>query len=110
MRSLAVLDDRHDLASKSNLFHIEICFELVESFWEEQITLTVLFPNFSKYNVSFLVDLNVSDSISLPVSKHNGDLLPSFTSGNREAYELRRWLHMEKLGDPVLLWLDLPHS
>jgi hypothetical protein len=108
--SLAVFDDGHNLASKSNLFHVEICLALVESPRKRQITPTVLFPNFSEYNISFLIDLNVSDPISLPVSEHKGDLLPSSTSGNREAYELSRWLHVEKLRNPVLLWLNLPRS
>lgn len=64
---LAMFDNSHDFDSERNFLHIEDCVLLAMLSLYTGSGLTVLSSNSRKHDISFLVDLDVPNAITLPI-------------------------------------------
>jgi hypothetical protein len=88
-----------------NSFLFEYCSHVTQ---HSVLVLTVLLAHSRKYNVSLLVNLNISYAPFTPFPQQDSNLLPDAATRHLHAEIPHRRLESKETGEPVLPRLNLP--
>ena len=104
-----MLDNLHDLASKCYFLHVKI-YSLLAANHECPLCeqRTILRSYLSEHNIPLLVDLEISDAITLPLLENRYDLMSSSAIRDRKADRFRNRFDVKQCGEPISSRYDLP--